>query len=62
MPIPTDPKKRIHWLAELAVDNGEGGAQVEIQDKWLRESLILNIEKQMQRAVDLALAESKQGA
>ena len=48
MPI-TD--ERIHYLATLAVDNGEGGAQKEIEDKWLRESLILNVEVQMKRAI-----------
>jgi hypothetical protein len=48
--------ERIHWLAELAIDNGEGGAQKEVKDEWLRESLILNVEKQMRRAVNEALA------
>jgi hypothetical protein len=50
--------KRIRWLAELAIDNGEGGAQLEIADATLRESLIINVEKQMARAVKEALADA----
>lgn len=37
------------WWAELCVDNGECGAQLEIKDRELRESLIINIEKQILR-------------
>ena len=53
---PTMTKERIHWLAELAIDHGEGGAQLEIADATLRESLILNVEKQMRRAVTESMA------
>lgn len=38
-------------LAELAIDNGECAAQLEIKDKLLRESLILNVKTQMERLV-----------
>ncbi len=39
-----------YW-AELAVDNGECGAQIEVHDRILRESLILNIETVIARAI-----------
>jgi hypothetical protein len=42
-------KDRVRYLADLIVDNGEGGAQVEIKDKGLRESLVINAEKQLLR-------------
>lgn len=47
---------RLHYLAVLAVDNAEGGAQLEIKDEWLRKSLIVNVKKQMKRAVEEATA------
>jgi hypothetical protein len=40
------------YLADLAIDNGEGAAQAKITDKFLRESLVLNVRTQMQRLVD----------
>ena len=50
-----DPKLRTpRYWAELAVDNGECGAQIQIEDKTLRESLILNIETVIGRAIKYA--------
>ena len=40
------------YLADLAIDNGECAAQAEITDKFLRESLVLNVRTQMERLVD----------
>lgn len=53
---------RAHYLAVLAIDNGEGGAQIEIKDEWLRESLILNVEKQMKRGIKEAITVSEKRA
>jgi hypothetical protein len=39
------------YLADLAVDNGECAAQIEITDKVLRDSLVLNVKTQMERLV-----------
>lgn len=39
------------FLSELAIDNGECAAQMVIEDKILRDSLILNVRKQMERLI-----------
>lgn len=61
-PVPTDwemmkdPTLRTpRYWAELAVDNSEGGAQIQIQDLVLRKSLLLNIEAVVARAIKHAL-------
>lgn len=53
MPKATDLSSA--YLSELAIELGEGGAQLEITDKVLRESLILNVKKQMERFGDALL-------
>ena len=40
------------YLADLAVDFGECAVQLQIEDKVLRNSLVLNVKKQMERLVD----------
>ena len=43
------------YLSELAVELGEGGAQKFIEDSVLRTSLVLNVQKQMERFGDALL-------
>lgn len=40
-------------LAELAIENGECAAQVEIKDTELRDSLIRNVKVQLQPAYEM---------
>jgi hypothetical protein len=43
-------------MAELAVSNGECGAQLEIKDTYLREALVESVYRQINRAYQLAAA------
>ncbi len=45
------PKRDAQFFAELAIDNGECGAQLEISDPVLRESLILNVKTVIEQAL-----------
>jgi hypothetical protein len=44
--------RTLRGWAELAIELGEGGAQLEIKDDGLRESLIINVEQQMQNLLN----------
>jgi hypothetical protein len=62
MTPPARPDLSAEYLADLAVDNGEGGAQMMIADQMLRRSMVANVRKQMQRLEAHARADERRKA
>lgn len=56
------PNFSVEYLANIAVENGEGGAQQMIVDKVLHQSIVANVRKQMQRLEAHARADERHKA